>query len=252
MGQSERNYYGSLCAELYEILHEKPPQDELDFYLSYARRGEKIWEPLCGNGRFLIPFLQRGMDIQGMDLSAPMLQKLKQKAPGAKAICADLTEYCPRETFHYILIPSGSVSLFTDQEGLRKALRNIKQTLAPGGKFVFSVEAEAGRRPDDAGWRMAAAVQTKEGFDLTLREKSRYDRQSRIQFLPGVYELRRGGRLIQREEMDFQIRLYRLGEMEKILGEIGFGPIQTYSSFGKETAVGGECEMFLFECGAGR
>ena len=31
-----KNYYGSLCTELYEILHKDAPQEELDFYLSYA------------------------------------------------------------------------------------------------------------------------------------------------------------------------------------------------------------------------
>ena len=26
-----KNYYGKLCTEMYEILHDKAPQDELDF-----------------------------------------------------------------------------------------------------------------------------------------------------------------------------------------------------------------------------
>ena len=64
--KSTKNYYGSLCTEMYEILHEKAPQDELNFYLSYAEKGKKILEPLCGSGRFLIPFMERGFDICGM------------------------------------------------------------------------------------------------------------------------------------------------------------------------------------------
>ena len=63
-----KNYYGSLCTEMYEILHETAPEDELEFYLSYAQKGQKILEPLCGSGRFLIPFMARGCDITGMDL----------------------------------------------------------------------------------------------------------------------------------------------------------------------------------------
>lgn len=69
MVEKKQNYYGSLCTEMYEILHEQAPQDELDFYLSYAEKGEKILEPLCGSGRFLVPFLKRGFDVSGMDLS---------------------------------------------------------------------------------------------------------------------------------------------------------------------------------------
>lgn len=34
MGLHKQNYYGSLCTEMYEILHKQAPRDELDFYLS--------------------------------------------------------------------------------------------------------------------------------------------------------------------------------------------------------------------------
>lgn len=40
----KRNYYGSLCTEMYEILHKEAPQDELEFYLSYAKEGMRILE----------------------------------------------------------------------------------------------------------------------------------------------------------------------------------------------------------------
>ena len=42
MSRPKQNYYGSLCAEMYEILHETAPREELDFYLSYAEKGKKI------------------------------------------------------------------------------------------------------------------------------------------------------------------------------------------------------------------
>ena len=83
MRELKQNYYSSLCTEMYEILHEQAQPDELNFYLSYAEKGKKILEPLCGSGRFLVPFLERGFDISGMDLSEEMLDKLRKKAPGA-------------------------------------------------------------------------------------------------------------------------------------------------------------------------
>ena len=42
MDEVKKNYYGSLCANMYEILHEQAPQDELNFYLSYAEKGKKF------------------------------------------------------------------------------------------------------------------------------------------------------------------------------------------------------------------
>ncbi len=62
MSEYKRNYYGSLCTEMYEFLHEKAPMDELQFYLSYAEKGMRILEPLCGSGRFLVPFLEYGFN----------------------------------------------------------------------------------------------------------------------------------------------------------------------------------------------
>ncbi len=93
MDDVRQNYYGSLCTEMYKILHERAPQDELEFFLSYAEKGQKILEPLCGSGRFFVPFYKAGYDISGMDLSDEMLAKLRQKIPDANVIQADLTEF---------------------------------------------------------------------------------------------------------------------------------------------------------------
>lgn len=38
MGELKQNDYGILCTEMYGILHEQAPQDELDFYLSYCEK----------------------------------------------------------------------------------------------------------------------------------------------------------------------------------------------------------------------
>lgn len=114
MKKEKINYYGYLVTEMYEILHEKAPEDELNFYLSYAKKEEKIWEALCGSGRFLVPFIERGYHISGIDLSCEMLNKLKQKRPDAHVIQADIFNYSSKEKYDYIFISSGSVSLFTN------------------------------------------------------------------------------------------------------------------------------------------
>ncbi|MDD3409470.1 MAG: class I SAM-dependent methyltransferase [Eubacteriales bacterium] len=248
MSETKQNYYGSLCTEMYEILHEKAPQDELDFYLSYAEKGKKILEPLCGSGRFLVPFMERGFDISGLDLSTEMLAKLKQKAPDAKVVQGDMTQYACAEKFDYVFISSGSMSLFTDGNVCQAILRTLKSLLAPGGTFVFAVDTIADRSPDHDDYTVSISVKTKEGLDLILKSKSRYDEQSQTQFAPGVYELWRGEELLQSEPMDFQTHLYRLGEMEQHLKRAGFAEIAVYSTFEKELAADNRCEMFLYEC----
>lgn len=244
-----KNYYGSLCTEMYEILHKEAPREELEFYLSYAKKGQRILEPMCGSGRFLVPFAERSYDITGVDLSEEMLDKLRRKRPEAKAVRADLTEYEPGEKFDYIFIPSGSLSLLTGLSVCKAVLGKLKELLAEGGKLVFAVETLGCRRPDDEDYQITASVKTREGLDLLLKTKHFYDEETQTQFSPGIYELYREGELLQREEMDFQTHLYRFGEMEEYLREAGFSSVQLFSSFQKDPAADSQCEMFLFECG---
>lgn len=89
MNKERQNYYGYLCTEMYEILHEKAPEDELKFYLSYAKKGERILEALCGSGRFLVPFMEQGYHISGIDLCIKILKKLKgMLTPNGKLVFA--------------------------------------------------------------------------------------------------------------------------------------------------------------------
>lgn len=198
-----KNYYGSLCTEMYEILHKDAPQDELSFYLSYAEKGMKILEPLCGSGRFLIPFLEKGFDICGMDLSTEMLRKLKEKAPTAQVVQGDILEYDSEEKFDYIFISSGSVSLFTDIKICVSILDKMKCLLKKGGKLVFAVDTVADRCPDDSDYHTSISVKTKEGFDLVLKGKNFYDEKTHTQFSPSIYELYNGRELLQQEEMKY-------------------------------------------------
>lgn len=73
------NYYGSLCTEMYELLHSQAPQDELAFYLSYAHPGDRVPGAALRQRALLVPFVQKGFDITGVDLSQEMLEKLLPK-----------------------------------------------------------------------------------------------------------------------------------------------------------------------------
>lgn len=243
-----KNYYGNLCTEMYEILHKEAPLDELEFYISYAEKGMSILEPLCGSGRFLVPFLEKGFDIVGMDLSKEMLAKLKEKAPEAKVVRGDILEFDSEQRYDYIFISSGSVSLFTDMELCKAILLKMKYLLKKGGKFVFAVDTIADRCPDDSDYKISISVKTKDGYDLILKNKNFYDENTQTQFSSSIYELYNEIELLQREEMDFQTHLYKLGEMEQYLQNVGFTNVKVYSSYEKTIAENNQAEMLLYEC----
>lgn len=56
---NKQNYYGSLCTEMYEILHPQAPQDELAFYLSYAKKDKRFWSRCAEADGFWCRFCRR-------------------------------------------------------------------------------------------------------------------------------------------------------------------------------------------------
>src|SRR5437773_3875606 len=53
----------------------------LDFYLGLARAARgPVLDVCCGTGRIMLPCLEAGVDIEGVDLNAPMLARLREKA----------------------------------------------------------------------------------------------------------------------------------------------------------------------------
>ena len=69
------SYYGELCTKIYESDKSLAEGIELEFYLSFVDRTDmRVLEPMCGNGRMLIPFMLRGIQIEGFDISEDMLK----------------------------------------------------------------------------------------------------------------------------------------------------------------------------------
>lgn len=217
-----KNYYGRLCMETYEALHAAAPEDELAFYLSYARAGDKILEPMCGSGRFLIPFMERGFGITGIDLSEEMLSALYRKTPQAHAFKGDILEFSSDVLYDYIFISSGSFSLFTDAETADGVLVKLRSLLAPGGKMVIAAESMAGACNGDGSYRLVSAMPFDDGGELRFSSMDRYDAKTQTQYSPGRYELYRDGELVESEWMDFQIRLYRFWGVGAAAGAGGF------------------------------
>ncbi|WP_430701312.1 class I SAM-dependent methyltransferase [Paenibacillus tundrae] len=80
---------------MYEVDKSIAEGKELDFYLSFADREDiRVLEPMCGNGRMLIPFMQRGINIEGFDISEDMLKVCREKGNALNLI--------PQVFFHKI------------------------------------------------------------------------------------------------------------------------------------------------------
>lgn len=72
--------YKGLCTEFWDLDKPKPPAKEYAFFREYvAQSSGPILEPMCGTGRYLIPLLEEGFNVEGFDASSHMLHALRSK-----------------------------------------------------------------------------------------------------------------------------------------------------------------------------
>lgn len=242
----ETNYYGNLCTQMYELLHPIADEDELNFYLSYAQENMKILEPMCGSGRFLLPFKQKGFDIEGFDLSKDMVDELLKKDSSITVKTSDIDNYYSNHQYDYIFIASSSFSLFVNEEQINNALLKVKTLLKPNGLFVFGIESIYSDRTEIKEYKERCKGKTSEGYDLVLKTKQHYCSETSVLHMPNLYELYDGSELLQSETMDFQIRLYENTEIDSKLNNMGFEIKNKYANYKNENVA--NSDLILYVC----
>lgn len=126
-------------ADLYDVHHQRHLED-LPFWLDLARQANgPILELGCGTGRILIPVLQSGLAITGLDRDANMLEVLFKNSRKAKlspsVIQADMSAFHFAQKFSLIILPCNTLSTLDDP--VRTAMLKLASThLRPGGLFA--------------------------------------------------------------------------------------------------------------------
>jgi len=249
--------YGKLCTEFYDIDKPEPPPDAFDFYLGEAERARgAILEPMCGSGRFLLPLLGRGFDIEGSDASPQMLEACRGHARrlGLEPSLSEqrLDALTLGRSFGLVFIPSGSFCLITDREAAARGLARIREVLTPGGRFIVEVELRNPRRPSELSGTWGGRWVTRpDGAKIILSWLSQYVAPSGITSSVHRYELVKDGQLLAQEYEDFELKLYELSEFRELLEGAGFTQIQAltpYSLEPVETPSAEADEGVIFVC----
>ncbi|MDF2065586.1 class I SAM-dependent methyltransferase [Bacillus sp. Cr_A10] len=222
------DYYGELCTQIYESDKSFADGKELEFYLSFVKdKNMKVLEPMCGNGRMLLPFLQRGIDIEGFDISDEMLKVCKEKGKKLNlnplVTIGKIEEFQSPNKYDLIIIPFGSFSLLPDHL-VADSLANMKSMLTEDGKLLLTIMTNRGKFNDLPEWRETNRKQYDIG-DIVEYKQEHYDSDSKILKIKLKYQLVKDEQLEKTELMDFPIRLYELGEFENILKSNGFNQI---------------------------
>lgn len=73
-------HWGRVFAEFYDYVIPYRDRRDVGFFVAMARQaGGPVLELGCGTGRVLIPTARAGVEIVGLDVSAPMLAVCREK-----------------------------------------------------------------------------------------------------------------------------------------------------------------------------
>jgi len=241
--------YLGLGTEFYDLDKPIAPVKELSFYLECAQRAPgPILEPMCGSGRFLIPFMEAGLDISGFDASQHMLEVLYKRAESKKlkpkVWHGFLENLNSSHEYGLVFIPSGSFSLIIDPEFILLSLQKIYQSLKLGGLFVFEIETLLPSFGQFNVWRGLV----EERVDGKKIVASFLDLPSKNNIASTLckYELVDGYSVLKTEYEAMKLRLYEPSEMQGLLHQAGFKNIKIHKDFGHSKVINNE--VVVFEC----
>ena len=237
--------YGSLLTVAYDLDKPDAPPEELAYYRNQIERcGEPVLEAMCGSGRFLVPLLESGVDIDGVDASSHMLAACAAKCTerGLRASLHEQLLYqldLPRR-YRFIFAGGASFGLIVDDGEVEESLRRLHHHLLPGGHLLLEVETPraAPASADAVGRARSRRWIRPDGAEIVQHYTGSYD--SATQVMSGVltYELHFSGKQVATEENPWLLRYWEPEAFAAQLGSAGFDVVRSVDPYKGRDAEG--------------
>ncbi|WP_018502460.1 class I SAM-dependent methyltransferase [Parafrankia discariae] len=243
--------YGRLCSLVYQL--DKPigtSFGDVEFYteLLDGVTGE-ILEPAVGTGRLIIPLTRSGLRVRGYDVSEYMLGIARENcaAHGVRPdlFVADMVTFREPGTFDAVIVPTGSFALVLGRDDALRALRNIRESLRPGGRLIVDVEP---LRPSTATHPPGHWWHGDDLLTLTAVEEVRAAERQLVYW--SRYELWRERRLVETELELFTLQMWELDEFSALLDEAGFGSVAVHADYTAARPPRADTAVWTFEATA--
>ncbi|MGR3763179.1 class I SAM-dependent methyltransferase [Rossellomorea sp. NS-SX7] len=245
--------YGKLCTEVYDLTKEvgQSFSGDLEFYKEKLKDcNGRILEAMVGSGRVIIPLLESGLKVDGVDDSENMLSscrhRLEERGLHAELYESDLQSLDLPHRYEFIIIPGGSFLLIDDRSESIQALRKLHDHLEPGGRLIMDVFLPDGQF--ETGKVNTSVFPLPDGDTITMESKlveADFFHQRKVTHLK--YEKWRNGSLIDTELQRFALRWYGVEELRLILKEIGFSQIDICADFHEGRQPTGTNQQIVYQ-----
>ncbi len=169
-------YFDERIATVYDDYENDPTRTEfaaedieatVEFLAQLAGEGKAL-EFGVGTGRIALPLANRGVPTHGIDLSRPMVDRLKAK-PGGESISVSIGDFATTSVegaFSLVYLICNTVMNLTTQAAQVACFRNAAAHLRAGGRFVIKVMVpDLQRLPPGETFHVFAASDAHWGID---------------------------------------------------------------------------------------
>jgi SAM-dependent methyltransferase len=198
----------------------------------------RILEPATGTGRVLIPLLQAGLRVEGLDHSPDMLaacrRNCRERGLDPLLHLGDMSAFVRPSEYEAVIIPAGSIRNLDGRDGTLRALACFHESLVPGGRIMIDVpaprwDAEVGPlRLWSQGDDVLGCQQVALDYDPVLNRTTQFLR----------YDKWRDGELVTTELHRFWLQHWGLLEFEELLVEAGFREVSVTADYREGSTPG--------------
>jgi SAM-dependent methyltransferase len=144
MHEVPQTWHYGLIAKWWSEFNDDFRPHEVPYFRRYIERdGQPALDVACGTGRLLLPYLRAGLDVDGCDVSADMIELCRERAANEglspTLFVQAMHELDPPRTYRTIFV-CGGFGLGSTREGDLEALRRFHEHLEPGGTLLLDVE----------------------------------------------------------------------------------------------------------------
>lgn len=255
--QSGTWHYG-LIARWWAEFNTAEPEELAYFRAAIQKYGEPALDVGCGTGRILLPLLSDGVDIDGSDVSADMIDFAKdrvKKAGLASRLAVQPMHQLDLGRSYRTIFMCGSFGIGGRRDHDREALWRVYRHLEPGGALLIANHEFPYANRDEKGWARwlpghpeliprewpaeGDRRTTSDGHEIELLSRlTEFDRLAQRHVFEMRARLWHGGQVVKEESYSLKENLYFAQEILLLLDEAGFREVgvESYCSGRPATA----------------
>ena len=217
--------YTSLEAELHDLFWSEEESPELEWLDALLKNHPGLaLEIGSGSGRLLLPLLEKGYSIEGLESSSEMLDLCRASATEKDLSPVlhdgDMTSFSPEKSYHCILVPAFTFQLSDDPVA---TLKNFKKLLVPGGLLyltVFIPFAEIDNELPENEWYQDHEIEFPDGRHASIETRHQIDRKKRILKREHHYRLTDGDS-VREHHSEQTVRWFTAHQLAKLIADAG-------------------------------